>query len=75
MDLGTYLVGLAQHVDEIPGFIGIGVGEQRVRSSCIVRATSSTNPMNVIFGVWRVVVINYKLHVFDICSVAQRNGS
>lgn len=61
------LVSFAQHIDEVAGLVRVGVGEQRVRGAGVVGAPGTSDPVDVILRVGRVVVVDYELHVFDVC--------
>lgn len=61
------LVGLAQHVDQVAGLVRVGVGEQRVRGSGVVRAARTSDAVDVILRVGRVVVVDDELYIFDVC--------
>lgn len=61
------LVGLAQHVDQVAGLVRVGVGEQRVGGSGVVRAARTSDPVDVILRVGRVVVVDDELYIFDVC--------
>lgn len=63
----THLVRFAQHIDEVARLVRVRVGEQRVRGAGVVRAASTSDAVDVIFRVRRVVVIDYELYVFDVC--------
>lgn len=62
-----YLVGLAQHVDEVAGLVRVGVGEERVCGSGVVGAAGTPDAVDVILRVGRVVVVDYELYVLHVC--------
>lgn len=63
----THLIRLLQHVDQVVGLRGVLVREQRVRGAGVVRATCATDSVHIVLRIVRVVVIDYKLHIFHIC--------
>lgn len=64
----THLIGLFQHVDQVVGFGGVLVGEQRVRGACVVRTTGATDAVHVVLRVVWIVVVDDELDVFNVWS-------
>lgn len=62
----THLIGLLQHVDQVVRLGRVLVREQRVGGAGVVRATGATDAVHIVLRIVRVVVIDYKLHIFHI---------
>lgn len=67
----AYLICFLQHVDQVGGFSEILICEQCVCCSSIVRSACTANAMYIIFRIIWVIIIDYKLYVFNIYIIRE----
>ena len=67
------LVGLLEHLDKLPGLLGIGRGEEGVRRTSVLSSSCAANTMNVVFRVGRKVKIDDILNVSHIFGFFQQS--
>lgn len=68
------LVGFAQHVQQILGLLGIGIGEQGVRRTSGVGTTGPADTMNVVLRVLRVIEVDDELDAVNVCCEKYGRG-
>lgn len=66
MQMGTHLIRLTQHLDQIIGLVSVGVREQGVSRARIIRATGTSNAVHIILRVRRIIIIDHKFNIVDI---------
>lgn len=64
----THLVGLAQHLDQVIGLVGVGVREQGVGGARVIGSSGASNAMHVVLRVWRIIIVDHKLDIVNVWS-------
>ena len=62
-----HLVGLFEHLDEVPGLPAVLSREEGVGSAGLVRPPGAPYAVHVVLGTRGVVIVDNKLHIVDVC--------
>lgn len=65
------LVGFPQHGDQVIDLFGIVGGEEGIGCASFATAGGSPDTVDIVLGGVRVVIIDDKFHIFNICKVLQ----
>lgn len=66
----THLVGLAQHLDQVVGLVGVGMRKQGVGGAGVIGSSGASNAMNVVLRVRRIIVVDHKLDIVNVCLIS-----
>ena len=65
-----HLLGLLQDLDQVLGLGSVGWREEGVGRPSSVLPAGPSNPVNVVLGVVRIVIVDHELHIVNVQSPA-----